>query len=196
MQILRQRPKRSLSDPPCPTKAPGSRRSSPHDVRVAALALIALLVVGACGPKAGQSVNDVQIVNGLLVIEVNAYRDTVMQSTSRVLMQERIDLRRYEPESGLAESGFIDLAMYPAFFDREIWDDTERLVKLRFYAFRKDSTTVFQCEPLYNPHEVVTDELDNARLRLVPISHPGFAIAAALTRRIAAHAEGRAVASP
>ncbi len=180
----------------CLTDARDSRRPSLGHPRIAGFALVALVVVSACGTKAGQTGNDLQIHDGIIIVEVNAYRDTVMQSTSRVLMQERIDLRRYEPESGIAESGFIDLAKYPAFFDSKIWDNTERLVKLRFLAARGDSITVLQCEPLYNPYEVITDELDNARLRRVPLGHPGFDIAAALTRRIAAHAEGRAVASP
>lgn len=180
----------------CLTEARDSRRPPLSNRRIAGFALLALLTVSACGTKADQTANDLQIYDGMIVVVVNAYRDTVMESTSRVLMQERIDLRRYEPESGIAESGFIDLAKYPAFFDSEIWDNTERLVKLRFFAARRDSTTVFQCEPLYNPYEVITDELDSARLRRVPLGHPGFDIAAALTRRIAAHAEGRAVASP
>lgn len=196
MDIRRQGPNPSPSDATCRAVAPGPKRYLRSDSRVAACAAITVLVLSACGPKAGNSANDVQVVNGLLVVQVNAYRDTVMESISRVLVQERIDLRRYEPENGIAESGFIDIAKYPAFFDPEIWDNRERLVKLRFFASRSDSTTLFQCEPLYNPHEVITDELDTARLRLVPQGHPGFAIAAALTRRIAAYAEGRAVASP
>lgn len=176
--------------------ARGAVSPSTPDGRIATLGLVALLTLNGCGPKTGEIGNDLQIQDGVIVVLVNAYRDTVMESTSRVLVQERIDLRRYEPETGIAESGFIDLARYPAFFDSEIWDARQRLVKLRFFATSRDSTTVFECEPLYNPHEIVTDELDSARLRRVPQGHPGFAIAAAITRRIAAHAERRAVASP
>ncbi len=129
------------------------------------------------------------------MVVVSASSDTVLASISRVLMQEGIALRRYEPESGLAESAFIDLARYPG-FDPEIWDNTERFIKLRFYASPMDSTTLLVSEPLYNPYEVFTFESDYTRLRPVPPGHPGFDIATAFTRRIAAHAEGRAVTAP
>lgn len=184
--------------------APLSRRSGIHTGRGRGLReiaqtgfvpLLALVVFGACGPRGGGSGIELGTRNGKIYVLVHALPDTVMVSTSHVLAQERIALRRYEPESGYAESGFLDIARYSS-FDPEIWDDTERLIKLRFYASVRDSTTLFECEPLYNPYEVVTEEIDNARLRQVPAGHPGFDVAAALTRRIAAHAEGKAVTAP
>lgn len=165
-------------------------------LREAAIAAPLLTVLAACGPKAGQSGHQLTVRDGKIVVVVEALPDTVLTSISHVLAQERIALRRYEPEDGFAESGFIDLAAYPSFFDRNLWDDTERTIKLRFHASGQDSTTVFVCEPLYNPYEVITHETDYTLLRPVPPGHPGFEIAAALTRRIAAYAEGRAVAAP
>lgn len=172
-------------------------RSQPgHGWARLSLTMSLAVLFGACSARGGGTQNEVAVQEGGIVVLVGARLDTVMQSASHVLAQERIALRRYEPDAGFAESGFIDLARYPAFFDRELWDATERLVKLRFYAEGQDSSTFFRCEPLYNPFEVVTDEIDRARLIPVPQGHPGFEIATALTRRIAAHAEGRVVASP
>lgn len=170
-------------------------RSHPgHELARLTLAVSCVVLLAACGARGTQ--NELAVQGDGIVVLVEAMLDTVMASTSHVLAQERIALRRYEPETGYAESGFVDLARYPAFFDPELWDATERLVKLRFYAERQDSSTLFRCEPLYNPYEVITDEIDRARLIPVPQGHPGFEIATALTRRIAAHAEGRAVAAP
>ncbi len=154
-----------------------------------------LTLAAACGFKPGGS-GDIEVQDGRIVALVTAPLDTVFTSTSQVLAQERIALRRYEPDNGVAETGFIDIAAYPAFFDRELWDDTERLVKLRFLASARVTTTVLICEPYYNPYEVITDEADFTQLRLVPQGHPGFDVAAALTRRIVAHAEKRAVTAP
>ena len=142
-----------------------------------------------------ESENEVEVRDGRIILMVGARSDTVLASASHVLMQERIALRRYEPEEGLAESGFIDIGQYRD-FDSEIWDESDRLIKLRFYATVKNSKTFLVCEPLYNPYEIVTHESDYTRLRLVPPGHPGFNVAVALTRRIAAYAEGRAVTAP
>ncbi|UCF18527.1 MAG: hypothetical protein JSU87_11320 [Gemmatimonadota bacterium] len=160
-----------------------------------ALTVTALGFALACGPK-GDSGNGLTISDGRIFAEVRAPRDTVFASASRIMAQERIALRRYEPRNNIAETGFIDLAAYPNFFDQTLWDDTERMIKLRLHTDVQDSITVLMCEPYYNPYEVVTHETDFTRLRLVPPGHPGFAVAMALTRRIAAHAEGRAVAAP
>lgn len=176
-----------------PTQSDSRRPALTRNVRVAPALLLALIT--GCGFRPG-SAGDIDVQGGRLVAEVKAPLDTVFTSTSQILAQERIALRRYEPENGVAETGFIDIAAYPAFFDRELWDDTERLIKLRFLASSKDSTTVLVCEPYYNPYEVITDEADFTQLRLVPQGHPGFDVAAALTRRIAAHAEKRAVTAP
>ncbi len=161
---------------------------------VAPLAALLLLPAVACGPKAGEP-GQIEVRNGKIVIVIAGSRDSVFAAASRVLVQERIDLRVYLPEQGQLETGFIDLAQYPG-FDPEIWDATERLVKLRYTATDLQESTVFICEPLYNPSEVFTGETDYSRLRLVPPGHPGFQIAASLTRRIAAMVEGRAVTSP
>ncbi len=180
----------------CRASGPGTlRRCSRRTVRRVAATAAGLALLSACGPKAGNSGPELTVEDGKILTAVTADVETVFASTRHVLVQERIFLRRYEPESGFAETDFIDLASYRD-FDRELWDNTERLVKLRFYASAADSTTVLVCEPLYNPYEVVTDESDSSRLRLVPFGHPGFDIAAALTRRIAAHAQGQAVTRP
>ncbi len=159
------------------------------------LTLAAAGLALACGPKSGEG-NGVTVSDGRIFAEVKALRDTVFTSASRIMAQEGIALRRYEPQNNIAETGFIDLAAYPNFFDQTLWDDTERMIKLRLYTEVQDSVTILMCEPYYNPYEVVTQEIDFTRLRLVPPGHPGFSVAMALTRRIAAHAEGRAVAWP
>ncbi len=174
----------------------GLQRRAPWGPRGRVFTAVFLVMLTACGPKGGGPLGEVSVREGKIVIVVAALPETVFESASHVLLQERIPLRRYEPDRGLIETGFIDLARYPAFFDREIWDETEQFMKLRFRGSRADSSTVFVCEPLYNPYEVRTGETEFGRLRLVPPGHPGFDIAVALTRRIAAHAEGRAVAAP
>lgn len=170
--------------------APLLRPRPPAHLIAAALALLA-----ACGPKAAQPGDRLFISGSRIIAMIAAPRDTVFDSASQVFVQERIQLRRFQVEDGLIETDFIDLARYPS-FDPEIWDATERLVKLMFDASGGDSTTVLICEPLYNPYEVFTGETEYARLSPVPPGHPGFDIAAALTRRIAAHAERRVVTAP
>lgn len=192
--LMNERP--ALADRPSERRQVLAAPSRPRwSLLGATCAAASLALLAACGPKAGEAGPQLEVQDGRIVVAVQAPSDTVFESITLVLVQERIALRRFEPENGLAESGFIDLARYRD-FDRELWDDTERLVKLRFLASSSDSTTTFVCEPLYNPYEVVTDEADFTRLRLVPLGHPGFDIAVALTRRIAAHAEGRAVTRP
>jgi hypothetical protein len=159
------------------------------------LAATTLALTAACAPKGDDTLSDLMYDNGRVMVLVRAQLDTVMEATSRVLAQERIALRRYDPETGEAESGFIDIAAYRD-YDPELWDDTERMVKLRFHAAPQDTTTLLVCEPLYNPYEIITHETDYSRLRPVPIGHPGFDVAASLTRRIAAYAEGKAVTRP
>ena len=157
---------------------------------------LVLAFAGACAQRTG---NDLEVRGGRIFLTVESSLDTVFAAASLVLNQEQIDLRIFQPERGLLETSFIDLARYTR-FDPEIWDATERLVKLRYHAERRDSKegarTLLVCEPLYNPHEVITGETDYTLLRPVPPGHPGFDIASLLTRRIAAHAERRAVASP
>ena len=157
-------------------------------------AIFGLLLLGACGPKAGEP-GAIDVQDGKIVVVIAGSRESVFEAASHVFVQEGIDLRIYLPESGLMETSFIDLARYPI-FDPEIWDATERLVKLRFRAADAGEKTTFVCEPLYNPYEVFTGETEYGRLRLVPPGHPGFEIAALLTRRIAALTEGRAVSLP
>lgn len=161
--------------------------------RPALVPALALIFVG-CGPKAGEP-GQIEVRGGKIVIVIEGSKDSVFAAASHVLVQERIDLRVYLPEQGELETGFIDLAQYPT-FDPEIWDATERMVKLRYSAAVMEGSIVFICEPLYNPSEVFTGETDYSRLRLVPPGHPGFQVAASLTRRIAAMVEGRAVTSP
>lgn len=177
-----------------PVGARGPQRRPARYLR--GISLAALLVASACGPKTEEPDVELQIWDGLITAEVKAGVDTVMQSTSRILVQEGLKLQRYQEEAGIAESSFIDLANYPSFFDKDLWDPRERMVKLRFYASQGDSTTLFQCEPLYSPSQIITDEADAALLQRVPAGHPGFQIAALLTRRIVAQAEGRVVAWP
>ncbi len=160
------------------------------------LALAAAGLALACGPKAGESGQGLTVSDGRIFVLVEAPKDTLFTSLSQVMAQERIALRRYDPDNDVAETGFIDLAAYPNFFDQTLWDDTERMIKLRLQTEVQDSGTVLMCEPYYNPYEVITHETDFTRLRLVPPGHPGFEVAMALTRRIAAHAEGRAVTAP
>jgi hypothetical protein len=150
----------------------------------------------ACGPRAGDNGNSLTVSGSRIFVEVKAPRDTLYTSLSQIMAQERIALRRYDPDGDIAETGFIDLAAYPNFFDQSLWDDTERMIKLRLQTEVQDSAVVLMCEPYYNPYEVITHEIDFTRLRLVPPGHPGFQVAMFLTRRIAAHAEGRAVTAP
>jgi hypothetical protein len=163
---------------------------------LAGLTVVLAALALACGPKAGESGNGLTVSDGRIFVLVEAPKDTLFTSLSQVMAQERVALRRYDPDNDIAETGFIDLAAYPNFFDQTLWDDTERMIKLRLQTEVQDSAIVLMCEPYYNPYEVVTHETDFTRLRLVPLGHPGFEIAMALTRRIAAHAEGRAVTAP
>jgi hypothetical protein len=156
--------------------------------------LSGFLVLGACGPKSEDSVGQVRIEDGVIVVGIEAPLDTVFGAASRELQKERIDLLVFSLDDQFIETRFFDIAQYPA-FDPELWDDEERMVKLFFRAETDDEITTLTCEPVYNPNEIFTHETEYGRLQIVPISHPGFEIAMTLTRRIAAAAEGKAVAS-
>ncbi len=154
------------------------------------------LVLGACGAKNPDDTATIQVRGGKIYANIASSKDSVFEAASRVLVQERINLRVYLPQEGILETGFFDLARFPNRFDREIWDDNQRLIKLRCRAEQREEHTVLVCEPLYNPHEIVTQETDYTLLRPVPPGHPGFDVAVRLTHRIAAQAEGRTVTPP